>query len=101
MEMFASEEPWEIIMTFTSLSARAVKMARATPGLPIIWAPFTLMRATPVIWVSAFTTRRDFRFSFVMQVPGCEGLKVFLTRMGIPFLMAGSMERGCITFAPK
>ena len=42
-EMFASLEPCEIIITLTSCSARAVKIAFATPGLPIIWAPLMLI----------------------------------------------------------
>ncbi len=100
-EMFASEEPCEIIMTFTSRRASASKIIRATPGRPIICAPLMLTRATFSIRAMALTTRFSRCSLRRMSVPGHSGLKVFLTRIGISFCIAGSTERGWSTLAPK
>ena len=36
-----------------------------------------------------------------IMVPGASGLNVFFTRTRMFLLIAGSIERGCITFAPN
>ena len=38
---------------------------------------------------------------FEMRVPAADGLKLFLTTIGIAFATAGPMEGACSTFAPK
>ena len=42
-----------------------------------------------------------FSFFESIRVPGASTLKKFLMRMGMSWVMAGKVDLGCKTFAPK
>ncbi len=46
-EMFSSDEPWAIAITFTPPAASAEKTREAMPGVPAIPLPTTAITATP------------------------------------------------------
>ena len=46
-EMFSSDEPWAMAITFTAPAARAEKTRDAIPGVPAIPLPTTAITATP------------------------------------------------------
>src|SRR5665647_491028 len=86
---------------FTPALASFKNTWAAIPIVPAIPAPERVIRATLLTAVTALTRFRSLLTVSTIVVPAPLGLKVFLTRTGIPLVIAGSIVFGCITFAPK
>ncbi|MDL1885946.1 ABC transporter substrate-binding protein [Anaerolineae bacterium CFX8] len=99
-QKLCSDDDCEIIRMLAPACALARKVRPAMPGTPIIPLPLTVSRLTFLMLVTALMTvcvRSPFSR---MSVPGCCGLNVFRTRIGIPLSRIGWTVLGCSTFAP-
>ena len=96
-----SDDAWLTMNTEIPFEANVVKMRRFTPITPTIDKPVTVMRAVPLMLEMPLIGFWSFSICCLMSVPGCLGLKVFFTRMGIFFTQTGYMVGGYTTFAPK
>ena len=94
IEVEFSDEACDTMNTDIPLSARTEKILRLTPITPTMERPVTVMRAVPLmlempligLWSPSI-------FSFI-KVPGCSGLKVFFTLIGIFLTQTGYMVGG-------
>mmetsp|Transcript_31783 Transcript_31783/g.92314 ORF Transcript_31783/g.92314 Transcript_31783/m.92314 type:complete len:339 (-) Transcript_31783:774-1790(-) len=99
-----SDDAWQMSWTCTFACASTLKIRWVTPQTPIMPVPATLTSAMLSIVEKPATQlfRRTVSSEGTkIRVPDASGLKVFLMKMGIRALIAGSMVFGWITFAPK
>ena len=95
-----SELPCEISATEMPCSRSAPNSRWAVPGTPIMPVPSTLISAIRSMLVIPLTGCAD-AGSAQMSVPGFSGANVLRIQIGMPWLTAGAMVCGWITFAPK
>ena len=89
MEVLFSDDACETMNTDIPLSASVVKMRRLTPMTPTIDRPVTVIRVVPLMLLMPLMGFRSSSILSLMSVPGCVGLKVFLTRMGMCLMQTG------------
>ncbi len=93
-QIVCSDDAWEIMMILIPSRASAAKIRAANPGIPIMPPPsiFTRempsMEAMPVIGLPVSRLSVD---AAAISVPGAEGLRLFLMRIGMSFSTAGTM----------
>jgi len=85
MQTLCSEEACEIIMTFTPTRASAEKIRAEIPGTPTMPLPSIETRLKLSMEVMFFTNRSADCVDCEINVPGCDGLKVFFILIGIFF----------------
>ncbi len=84
-----SDDAWLTIKTDMPLLASVVKMRRLTPITPTIERPVTVIRVVPLMLEIPLMGFWSFSIWSLMRVPGCSGLKVFLTLMGMFLMQTG------------
>ena len=84
-----SDEAWLTMNTEMPLLARVVKMRRLTPMTPTIERPVTVMSVVPLMLEIPLMGFWSFSIWSLMSVPGCSGLKVFFTLMGMFLTQTG------------
>ena len=89
MEVEFSDEACDTMNTEMPLLARVVKMRRLTPMTPTIDSPVTVMSDVPLMLEMPLMGLLSSSIFSLMSVPGCEGLKVFFTLMGIFLTQTG------------
>ena len=94
IEVEFSEEACDTMNTEMPLLARAVKIRRLTPMTPTIERPVTVISVVPLILEIPLIGFSSFSIWSLISVPGCSGLKVFLTLMGIFLTQTGYIVGG-------
>ena len=89
IEVEFSEEACDTINTEIPLLASVVKIRRFTPITPTIESPVTVINEVPLMLEIPLMGFRSSSIFSLMRVPGCSGLKVFLTLIGIFFTQTG------------
>ena len=84
-----SDDACDTMNTEMPFSARVEKMRRFTPITPTIERPVTVMSVVPLIEEMPLIMRWSFSTFCLMSVPGCCGLNVFFTLMGMFFTQTG------------
>ena len=96
-----SDEACDTRNTDMPLSASAVNIRLFTPITPTIDSPVTVMSVVPfMLDMPLMGLLSSSIFSFI-SVPGCSGLKVFLTFIGMFLTHTGYIVGGYMTLAPK
>ena len=89
IEVEFSEEACDTINTEMPLLASVVKIRRFTPITPTIDRPVTVMSDVPLILEIPLIGFWSSSILALMRVPGCSGLNVFLTLIGIFLTQTG------------
>ena len=84
-----SDDACDTMNTEIPLLARVVKIRRFTPITPTIDRPVTVIRVVPLIEEIPLMGFMSSSIFSLMRVPGCSGLNVFLTLMGIFLMQTG------------
>ena len=84
-----SDDAWLTMNTEMPRSASVVKMRRLTPMTPTIERPVTVIRVVPLMLEMPLMGFMSSSIFSLMSVPGCVGLKVFFTLMGIFLMQTG------------
>ena len=83
IEVEFSDDACATMKTLMPLDAKAVKMRWLTPMTPTIAKPVTVISVVPLILEIPLMGLRSLSIWSLMSVPGCSGLKVFFTLIGI------------------
>ena len=75
--------------TLMPLLANVVKIRRFTPMTPTIDSPVTVISVVPLMLDIPLMGFWSLSIFALISVPGCSGLKVFFTLMGIFFTHTG------------
>ena len=89
IEVEFSDEAWLTMNTEIPLLASVVKIRRLTPMTPTIERPVTVMSVVPLMLEIPLMGLLSSSILSLMSVPGCSGLKVFFTLMGMFFTQTG------------
>ena len=89
IEVEFSDDACDTIKTEMPLLASVVKIRRFTPMTPTIERPVTVMSEVPLMLEIPLMGLSSLSIFDLMSVPGCSGLKVFLTLIGIFFTQTG------------
>ena len=89
IEVEFSDEACDTMNTEIPLLARVVNIRRFTPITPTIESPVTVISVVPLILLIPLIGFWSFSMWSLIRVPGCSGLNVFLTFMGIFFMHTG------------
>ena len=84
-----SDEACDTMNTEIPLLASVVKIRRFTPITPTIERPVTVISVVPLIEEIPLIGFWSFSIWSFIKVPGCSGLKVFFTLMGMFFTQTG------------
>ena len=84
-----SDEACDTMNTEMPRSASVVNMRRFTPITPTIESPVTVMSVVPLMLEIPLMGFRSSSIFSLMSVPGCSGLNVFFTFMGIFLMQTG------------
>ena len=94
MDVEFSDDAWLTMNTEMPLLARVVKMRLLTPMTPTIDSPVTVINVVPLMLDIPLMGFRSFSIWSLMSVPGCCGLNVFFTLMGMFFTQTGYIVGG-------
>ena len=100
-QMVCSEEACEIRMTLTLWVARALNRRSEVPGTPTMFIPRREKRAISSTELIPLATPSQFSERSEINVPGADGFRVFLMRIGMFLATAGAIVAEWSTFAPK
>ena len=89
IEVEFSEEACDTMNTEIPLLARVVKIRRLTPMTPTIDRPVTVISVVPLMLEIPLIGLLSSSIFSLIRVPGCSGLKVFFTLMGMFLTQTG------------
>ena len=89
IEVEFSDEACDTMNTLMPLLANVVKIRRFTPMTPTIDSPVTVISVVPLMLDIPLMGFWSLSIFALISVPGCSGLKVFFTLMGIFFTHTG------------
>ena len=88
-------------ITLTLAAASAPNSRWAVPGTPTMLRPRRVSNVMLSMELMPLAAPSQLSLVFEMRVPGAEGSRAFLIRIGIDFATAGAMAAECSTLAPK